>query len=179
MSVAGTSCWYAVGSLDDDGGQEAGAVYTYLLPRHWSFCSAKVNSCGGTPALSHTGQASVSSSSGFTIDASGANQGKVGLLLYTDAGRREPAAPFPGGGFLCLNAPIRRSIALSASGGTKGQCDSSFSIDMNAFSAGNLGGNPNPLLLVPGTVVDCQVWGRDTVQNGIYVTDGFEYTICP
>jgi hypothetical protein len=50
---------------------------------------------------------------------------------------------------------------------------------MNAFSAGNLGGNPNPLLLVPGTVVDCQVWGRDTVQNGIYVTDGFEYTICP
>ena len=178
ISVTGTNCWYALGSLDDDNGTDAGAVYTYLLSRHWTFCTAKTNSCGTTPKITHTGEASVSSTSGFTIRGLSANEGKLGLLLYSDAGRREPAIPFQGG-FLCINAPIARSIAVIASGGTPGLCDSTFSIDMDAFSSGNLGGNPKPFLLDPSTIVVCQFWGRDTVHNGSYLTEAWEYKICP
>ena len=181
ISVTGTMVWYVLGAMDDDNGTDAGAVYAFLSPRHWSYCTAKVNSCGGTPKITHTkgGYATASETSGFPLVSTGANEGKIGLLLYSDAGRRLPAAPFPGGGFLCVNAPIGRTVALVASGGTPGLCDSSFSIDMNAFAHGLLGGNPKPYLLVPGTAVGCQFWGRDTVQNGIYVTEAWEYKVIP
>ena len=85
----------------------------------------------------------------------------------------------PEGGFLCINAPIGRSPALIASGGTPGLCDSSFTIDMNTFAHGLLGGNPKPYLLVPGEIVRAQFWGRDNVQNGIYVTEAWEYKVIP
>ena len=181
ISVTGTAVWYALGALANDNGTDSGAVYAFLSPRHWTYCTAKVNSCGGTPKLSHTieGYGTASATSGFPLIGSGANEGRIGLLLYSNAGRKQPAVPFPGGGFLCVNAPIGRSIALTATGGTPGQCDSSFTIDMNAYAHGLLGGNPKPYLLVPGAIIGAQFWGRDTPQNGIYVTEAWEYKIIP
>jgi hypothetical protein len=50
---------------------------------------------------------------------------------------------------------------------------------MNCFAAGLCGGNPQAYLSVPGTTVDCQWWGRDTVTQGSYLSDALEYFVCP
>jgi hypothetical protein len=97
-------------------------------------------------------------------------------LLYTDSGRG--SLPFSGGTLCIASAPIKRSIAVTDTTGTPGQCDGTLSIDMNAFAAGAVGGNPLPSLTIPGTQVNCQFWGRDTIANGALLTDALEYFVC-
>jgi len=141
------------------------------------YCTAKVNSCGGTPQISSTGTPSASSSSGFTVTSSGARTGRGGLLIYTDNGRRNPPVPFSSG-LLCINTPIRRSVPVTAAGGTPNNCDATVSIDMNAFAAGQLGGNPQGFLSIPGTRIECSWWGLDTTAHGAYLSDALTYTVC-
>jgi hypothetical protein len=144
-----------------------------------AYCTAKTNSCGGTPGISGLGSPSASASSGFFIEGSSARTGKSGLVIYTDMGPRVPAVPFANGGLLCIDAPVRRTLASVAVGGTPNQCDADYSMDMNAFAAGALGGNPQAFLSVPGTQVNLQWWGRDTQAHGEYLSNALEYVVCP
>jgi hypothetical protein len=144
-----------------------------------TYCTAKTNSCGTLPTLVTQGSPSASASSGFVIDALNARGGnRVGILIYTDKGRRVPAIPFGVGGLLCIQAPVRRAY-LQLSAGTAGLCDGHFAIDMNAFASGLTLGNPQPFLSVPGNVIACQYWGRDTFQHGDFLTGGLEYVVLP
>jgi hypothetical protein len=112
------------------------------------------------------------------VSASNAKALKAGLLIYTDAGRAVPALPFQGG-VLCIQTPVRRSIAVIDSTGTSNLCNGVLAIDMNAFAVGALGGNPLASLTVAGTQVNAQFWGRDTVANGALLSDAIEYVIAP
>jgi hypothetical protein len=82
-----------------------------------------------------------------------------------------------------VQAPVRRTPSVDA-GGTAlpvQDCTGVFSIDMNAFASGALGGNPLPALQVVGTQVHCQFWGRDQgypSPNNTTLTDGLAYTVC-
>jgi hypothetical protein len=56
-----------------------------------------------------------------------------------------------------------------------------WSIDMNTFALSP--GPPTPLaaLKIPGTIVDCQWWGRDPgfpAPNNTQLSDALEYKIC-
>lgn len=143
------------------------------------YCTAKTNSLGCTPSIGASGLASATANSGFVVQANNLRNNKVGILFYTNGG--QAATPFTGG-FLCVGGALKRVQGLNSNGtpAPTNDCSGLFSVDMNAFAQGQLGGNPNAFLLVPGTVVDCQFWGRDpgfTAPNNTQLTDGVEYTI--
>jgi subtilisin family serine protease len=142
-----------------------------------SFCTAKLNSCAALPAISSTGVALASGGSPHVVLGSNARTGKLGILIYSDQGRRVPAAPFQGG-WLCMNQ-VFRANAVASIGGTPGGCDATYQFDMNQYASGAAGGNPKPFLGVPGTVVEAQWWGRDTVAHGSYLSDALEFTVGP
>jgi hypothetical protein len=62
--------------------------------------------------------------------------------------------------------------------GTPGSCDGALEIDLNAYAAGALGGNPSPTLSLPGARIHCQWWARD-VPGVILLSDALEYLVCP
>jgi len=144
------------------------------------YCTPKVNSLGCTPSISSSGVASATAGVGFSVQAVNVINNKPGLLLYGGTGRA--SGPFAGG-VLCISTPVNRSIALGSAGNPPpNDCSGVYSIDMNAFAIGALGGSPAAFLTVAGTVVDCQFWGRDngfTAPGNATLSDGLEYTICP
>jgi hypothetical protein len=144
-----------------------------------TYCTAKQNSLGCVPSIAGVGTPSASLGSGFQVDASQVRNNRPGILLYSVTGRL--AAPFQGG-LLCVAPQIRRTPGVSAGGNPApaNDCSGVYSIDMNAFATGAVGGNPLAALSIPGTVVDCQWWGRDQgfpAPNNTTLSDGLEYTV--
>jgi glucose/arabinose dehydrogenase len=152
-------------------------IVRQVPPPPFSYCTAKPTSCGTVPSISASGESSATATSGFVVEAGRARKGKLGILLFTDGGRREPPTPFSGG-WLCLSGAVRRGPPTAAAG-SGNACKSVFALDMNAFAAGLLGKVPPAWLSLPGTQVDCQWWGRDTFAQGDYLSDALEYRVGP
>ena len=149
-----------------------------------AYCTAKPGLACGVPQISSSGSPSASATSGFVVSAQPARSTRTGVLLYTNNGRAN--LPFPSGGhILCISAsPLRRG-GPTDSGGTPGpNCDGVFSLDMNAYASGNYNPpfpthSPAAFLLVPGTQINCQWWGRDSVATGSFMSDALEYCVSP
>jgi len=174
------------------GSFNGGASWTgpFQTSNHWKFkifgacnapviyCTAKTNSLGCIPTIGSSGIPSPSATSGFVVKATNVINNKNGLLFYGVSGRS--AMPFQGG-TLCVASQIRRTPAVNSGGNPPpNDCSGVFSIDMNSFAQGLLGGTPLPALSVPGTMVDCQWWGRDPglpAPNNTTLSDGLEYVI--
>jgi hypothetical protein len=146
-----------------------------------AYCTAKVNSLGCLPAIDWTGGPSASLTSGFVVLGRNVRNNKNGLLFYGTTG--PSALPFQGG-TLCVKTPLKRTGSVN-SGGTAApanDCTGVYSLDMNTFAHSPGPPAPLPALSVPGTVVNCQWWGRDqgfAPPNNVTLTDGLQYTVCP
>ncbi|HTF90873.1 MAG TPA: DNRLRE domain-containing protein [Planctomycetota bacterium] len=155
-------------------------VITFTPPPSTTvYCTAKLNSQSCLPAIGSSGTSSASAGSGFTLSCGSVLNGKPGLLIYTNAGR---AALVFQGGTLCLASPIRRSTPLSSGGSLPPlvDCTGVYSIDVNAFTVGALGGLPAAYLATPGTLVDAQFWGRDNgfaPPDNSTLSDGVEFVV--
>ena len=150
-------------------------------PNLFVYCTPKINSLGCTPAIDSLGSPSATNAGTFFVFARKVRNLKPGLLFYGVGGRA--ATPFQGG-LLCVAPIVNRTPVRNAGGNPKPSVDCSgiFSIDMNAFAAGAVGGNPAPELAIPGTVVDCQWWGRDQgfpAPSNTTLSDALEYHVGP
>jgi hypothetical protein len=145
-----------------------------------TYCTAKTNSLGCTPSIGATGTPSATAANGFVVRVVNSINNKNGLFFYGVTGRA--ATPFQGG-TLCVNSPIRRTSGINSGGNPPpNDCSGVYAIDMNSFAQSS--GPPVPLaaLKVPGTVVDCQSWGRDpgfAAPNNTSLSNGLEYVVGP
>jgi len=143
-------------------------------------CTAKTTSNGCTPRILWAGEAKADLTGGFEIIASEVINQKPGLLFYGLSGRA--ALPFQQG-FLCVQPPTKRApITFSGGNPPPDDCSGRFSLDMDAYASGALGGSPLPQLTIPGTVVNAQWWGRDpgyAAPNDTLLTNALEYTVRP
>jgi len=179
-SVAISGDKLLVGASEDAGAAAAsGSAYVFPVPQVQDpivYCTAKLNACGALPAISASGWASASAPSGFTVSTTGAASGKHGLLLYTEAGRAHE--PFQGGTLCIPLLGIKRSVVLFATGGSPGACNGTLAIDVNAFASGWIGGDPSPVLKLPGTRIYAQFWGRDEDTDAL-LSDAVSFLIYP
>jgi hypothetical protein len=153
--------------------------YLYNVAPNSTYCTAKVNSLGCTPTISAVNHGSIYYTSNFLVRGSNVRNNKSGLLFY---GINGPGASAFQGGTLCLKAPIKRTPSVNSGGSPSGNdCSGVYQIDMNAFAQGTLGGTPIPELLIQGTIVRCQWWGRDPgflAPNNTTLSNALEYFVC-
>jgi uncharacterized membrane protein len=142
-------------------------------------CTAKLNSVGCQPAIFATGIPSATATSGFVLRATKLLNNMPGLMIYGTTGGA--AIPFQGG-TLCVATPVFRAPGMNSGGSLVGNdCSGTFNLDVNAFAHGLAGGTPQAALTVPGTMVDCQFWARDTgfsAPNNSQLTNSLRYTVC-
>ncbi len=167
--------------FDDNHGTSSGSArlvsYPVAIPS--TYCTAKSNSLGCLPAIAYSGRASASAAFGFDVRAENVRNNKPGLLLYGTAGAG--ALPFQGG-TLCVQPPLRRTIAVNSAGqpAPLQDCSGVFALDFTAFASGGMGGNPSPVLRQPGVRVHCQWWGRDpgfAAPNNSTLSDALLFTL--
>lgn len=160
--------------LDPDGSRRDIGALTYdstYAPPPTVYCTAKVNSLGCTPAISSSGSASASGAP-FTISCSNQLNQRPGLMFWGFA----PKDIGYQGGYLCVQAPVRRT-SLFNSGGNAGpdDCSGLYSVDFDAY----IGAASDPAL-VAGSMVYAQFWSRDPgVSFSTVRSDALRFGIAP
>ena len=161
--------WMVMGSNGDCSGCSNRAV---------NYCTAGTSASGCQAFITATGSSSATASTGFFLSAQnvqGSNAGTNGLFYFASNGRQAPSWG-NGTSFQCVVPPTIRDAAQSG-GGSNGNCDASFSTDLNARWAAK------PAQVQPaGAVVQAQLWYRDpfnTSNQTTSLSNGVEWTVCP
>jgi hypothetical protein len=139
-----------------------------------AYCTGKINSLGCTPSISAVGAtASASGSGAFTLRADQLIGSTSGLAFYSLSGRA--AVPFQGG-FLCVEAPLRRTPLTTSSPSAPGVCGGVSTVNFNSVIASGT----NPALNEVGALVRAQWWHRDAAAPiPTSLTDALEFSVGP
>ncbi len=172
VDIDGTTLAAAAGSKDLASSLIAPVYVGVNLGSAVAYCTAKVNSLGCTPAISAVGAtASASGSGAFTLRAEQLIGSTNGLAFYSLSGRA--AQPFQGG-FLCVDAPLRRTPLTTSSPSAPGVCGGVSTLDFNAVIASGA----NPALNEVGVLVRAQWWHRDSAAPiPTSLTNALEFSI--
>jgi hypothetical protein len=124
-----------------------------------SYCTAGTSTNGCVPTIGASTQPSVSLANPCTINVTGVEGQKTGLLFYgIDNSGYTPASWGTGTSFLCVKPPTQRTPSQT-SGGTANACDGLLVLDWNAFQSANPSSLGNPW--TAGDKVYVQGWYRD------------------
>ena len=143
-----------------------------------TYCTAGTSASGCQALISATGTPSASLPSGFFLSIASIEGAKNGLFFYGTNGRQ--ANPWGNGtSYVCVIPPRVRGGLLTGVG-TNGQCDGSFSQDLNArWCATCPKPQHNP---GAGALMQAQFWYRDplnTSNQSSSMSDAIEFWICP
>lgn len=147
--------------------------------RSASYCTAGVTSAGCTPLIRGVGEARVSASSPFTLQASNVDGQRTGLIFYGVNNTGFTPLPWASGSasYLCVKAPRQRTAAQN-SGGTANACDGGLTLDWNAYVAAH------PATLgAPFAAFDriyAQAWSRDPLApTGTNLSNALDVPLHP
>ncbi|NUP96891.1 MAG: hypothetical protein HUU28_12095, partial [Planctomycetaceae bacterium] len=175
--TAGSPCIDAgnpLSPLDPDGSRaDLGAFpfsAIYAVPQ--VYCTAKTNSLGCVPQIGFTGIPSVSTPAPFVVRSTNQLNQRTGLLFWGYAPKNVPYQ----GGWLCVQAPTRRSPLLNSGGPTSGNsCTGVLQLDFNLL----LRSGSDPLATV-GTELFSQFWSRDSASSfSTNRSDALRFTVQP
>ena len=179
VALSGDTTVVGAPSDDNAGGAAAGSAYVFRLsPASVTYCTAGTSASGCQALLSSAGVASASASSGFDLLAAGVEGARDGLYFFGTNGQQ---ANLWGNGtsYQCVAPPVKRAGSLPGIG-TVGQCDGSFSQDLNALwcpTCPKPHKNPGA-----GAVVQAQLWYRDplnTSNQDTSLADALEFCLVP
>jgi probable HAF family extracellular repeat protein len=143
------------------GVNQGGVAQPYLVdlpvPVPTVYCTAGTTTNGCTPTISATHNPSLTGALSCSIDITGVEGQKTGIIFY---GLQSNASPWASGSssWLCVKAPSQRT-GVQASGGTLGFCDGAFSLNWDAYQTANPSALGQPWHL--GNHVFVQGWFRD------------------
>ena len=142
-----------------------------------SYCTSGTSATGCVANLSATGTSSATAASGFVVSATNVEGGNKSGLLYWGSAQKNPATSVgTSSSYQCVNPPVKRSQLLDG-GGSNGNCDGTFSVDLNARWASQPAQNPGA-----GATVYAQLWYRDPANPSNQTTsrsDALTWTVCP
>jgi hypothetical protein len=141
-----------------------------------TYCTPGTSASGCQAVISAVGTSSATAPSGFIIQAGNAEGNKSGLIYFGSAAKFPATAVGNSSSFQCVNPPVKRSQLLNG-GGTNGNCDGLFSVDMNARWTAQPAQNPGA-----GATVYAQLWYRDPTNTSNQTTsrsDAITWSVCP
>jgi hypothetical protein len=157
---------HAAGLPGTQGGQGSAYVFRLEAPPAEPYCTGGTSGGGCVASLGASGTASASAASGFVLTATGVEGAKDGLFFY-GAGGRQASAWGNGTSLQCVVTPVKRGGLLTGSG-TAGQCDGSFTQDLNArWCPACPKWKHNP---APCTWMQAQLWYRDPFSTSNQTT---------
>jgi hypothetical protein len=139
-----------------------------------TYCTAGTTSGGCQALISAIGTSSATAATGFFLRATNVEGNKNGLAFYGASGGQ--ANPWGAtSSYQCVVPPVTRD-ATQSSTGTTGQCDGTFSTDLNARWTAKPAHNPGA-----GAVVNAQYWFRDPAgpPPDTALSNGITWTVCP
>ena len=174
VDIDGTTLAAAAGNKDVTTSLIAPVYVGVNLGSAVAYCTGKVNSLGCTPSISAVGATASASGAGtFTLRADQLIGNTSGIAFYSLSGRA--AVPFQGG-FLCVEAPLRRTPLTTSSPSAPGVCGGVSTVNFNSVIASGT----NPGLNEVGALVRAQWWHRDAAAPiPTSLTDALEFSVGP